>query len=723
MILLRQWLVGAACLHLGVVAGAAEQLEEVVITASLRPAVASQLAQSATVTDAAQLAQSGVQHFADVLALTPNLAAAGGTSRPRYFQLRGVGEQEQYQGAPNPSVGFLIDGIDFSGVGMPATLFDLDAIEVLRGPQASVYGANALAGLINLRTHAPAAGFDLRAELDGGQYNTRSAGLALGDGRVADGVLQSGWRLVAQRYRSDGFRDNVFLNRTDTNGFDESTLRAKGVWQVTPGLAAQLTLMHVDLDNGYDAWSIDNTRITQSDMPGRDAQRSNGAALRLTLDGALPGSLQSLSSAADSRILFSYDGDWGNDPYWASLPACRPDPSLCVPYDYDSTTHRQRRTAAEDLRWSSDTAHRLFLDSEWLLGLYALRLTEDNDQLDHYNGAVYRQLDSRYAATNVALYGQLDVPLRERLKLTMAARVEQRRARYQDSDGNAFAPTDRMWGGNLTLGYSPADTDLLYLTLARGYRAGGFNIGTSIPAGRRQFRPEFLWNLEAGAKRRSASGAWEYSADVFYMRRLDQQVSSSVQTDPTDPLTFEFYTDNAARGENYGAEAQARWQATPRWNFAGTLGLLRTRYIDFSYEVVQDDAAGNPVIARRDLSGRAQEYAPAYQLSLSGEYRRPLAAGAEVYVHLDASRTAGYYFSASHDQRANAYGLLNARLGWQRHRWDVSLWARNLLDATYALHGFYFGNEPPDFADHLYLQNGAPRQMGVTVRFQLEEAP
>src|SRR5664279_2959407 len=145
MILLRQWLVSAACLSVVVTAGAAEQLEEVVITASLRPAVASQLAQSATVLNAAQLAQSGVQHFADVLSLTPNLAAAGGTSRPRYFQLRGIGEQDQYQGAPNPSVGFLIDGIDFSGVGMPATLFDVDAVEVLRGPQASVYGANALA--------------------------------------------------------------------------------------------------------------------------------------------------------------------------------------------------------------------------------------------------------------------------------------------------------------------------------------------------------------------------------------------------------------------------------------------------------------------------------------------------------------------------------------------------------------------------------------------------
>ena len=85
----------------------------------------------------------------------PGLSWASGTSRPRYFQMRGIGETEQYQGAPNPSVGFLIDDIDFSGVGMPATLFDLDRVEVLRGPSGTVYGANALAGLISVRSRDP----------------------------------------------------------------------------------------------------------------------------------------------------------------------------------------------------------------------------------------------------------------------------------------------------------------------------------------------------------------------------------------------------------------------------------------------------------------------------------------------------------------------------------------------------------------------------------------
>jgi len=688
------------------------ELDEVVITASLRPVAAAELAASATVLEARTTRAAGVEHLGDVLGLVPNLSAAGGTSRPRYFQIRGVGEQEQYQGAPNPSVGFLIDGIDFSGVGMPATLFDVRRIDVLRGPQAAAYGANALAGLIQVETEAAdATAPEARAELTAGDYGTRAAGVALGAGRGdADGG-QFGWRVAAQQFNSDGFRHNAFLHRDDTNGLDEQTLRARLRW-LPAGTAwlAEFTLMHVDLDNGYDAWSIDNTRTTQSDQPGRDAQRSNGAALKLRRTGERA-DFQSLTSAADSHIVFSFDGDWGNDPYWAGTPACRPDPSLCVPYDFTAHTLRRRRTVAQDLRWLGRDAARV-AGAQWLVGAYGLRLTEDNDELDLYNGSVYRQIASHYAATQVALYGQLDWRLGARAGLSAALRGEQRRADYDDTDGSRFGPTDRMLGGNLTLNYRHTDAAHSYLTLARGFKAGGFNIGASIPPERRQFRPEYLWNLELGTRRRR--GALEWQADVFYMRRVDQQVSTSVQVDPNDPLTYQFFTDNAARGYNAGAEAQLRWRPAPRWTLEGTLGLLRARYAEFSYRVVNYDASGNAQVILRDLAGRAQEYAPSVQASLALGWRHP----SGWFARLDGQHSAGYYFSASHDQRAAARTLVNLRAGWARDAWELSAWSRNLFDATYALHGFYFGNEPPDFANKLYLSPGEPRQIGLTVRYR-----
>src|ERR1700736_450 len=156
-----------------------DSLEEIVVTAALRSTSVADLPQSVTVLDRDTLRGAGVQHFEDVLGLIPNLNWAAGTSRPRFFQLRGIGEVEQYQGAPNPSVGFLIDDIDFSGVGMPATLFDTQQIEVLRGPQGTAYGANALAGLISVRTADPGSEFELNHEVTGENAHTRGAATAV----------------------------------------------------------------------------------------------------------------------------------------------------------------------------------------------------------------------------------------------------------------------------------------------------------------------------------------------------------------------------------------------------------------------------------------------------------------------------------------------------------------------------------------------------------------
>ncbi|MFT3904715.1 MAG: TonB-dependent receptor [Steroidobacteraceae bacterium] len=688
----------------------AESLEEIIVSATLRATPVVELPQSVTVLQKSELEAAGVQHLADVLGLVPDLGAAGGTSRPRYYQLRGIGEQEQYQGAPNPSVGFLIDDIDFSGAGMPATLFDVSQVEVLRGPQGSAYGANALAGLISVHSADPGADFNGRAEATLGDYDTRAAALALGD-RSADGDI--GWRVSAQQYRSDGYRHNAYLHRDDTNGYDEGVLRGKLLWKPGDVWQWQLSALHADIDDGYDAWSLDGSRTTLSDQPGRDAQFSNGAALKGNAQLGF-GMLTTTTSAARSKIVFSYDGDWANDSYWASRPDCAPDPSQCVPYDYFSITHRTRRTLAEDLRLAGDGAHTLPGGWRWLAGVYALRFDEDLDQHDYYNGALYTYLQSAYRATSLATYGQLDKTLAPGLELSAGARVEQRDAHYTDSDGGAaLAPSNTMAGGNVSLSWQQSTAQRWYATLARGYKAGGFNLGSSIPDGKREFKPEYLWNLEFGVKRGASGDALQLQADVFYMWRVDEQVSTSVQLDPSDPLSYGYLTDNAASGTNYGLEGSAAWNLAPAWTLGGSLSLLRARYRDFSYEVVNYDSNGNAVVATRNLSGREQEYAPSYRASLYLAWH----SAQGWYARLDGQAVDSYYFSASHDQRAPAYQLMNARLGWASGAWDASLWGRNLFDAYYALHGFYFGNEPPYWENKRYIQAGDPRTLGVTLRY------
>jgi outer membrane receptor protein involved in Fe transport len=668
---------GAAAL-----AAAPPVLQEVVVTASLRRDPLAELPASVTVLDTATVRAAGVQHLQDLLPLVPNLNWASGSSRPRYFQLRGIGETDQWQGAPNPSVGFLIDGMDFSGVGMPATLFDLGQVEVLRGPQGTTYGANALAGLINIGTRAARREGEARLELTGGEFGSRAAGAVVG-GALSERVAG---RLVAQRFRSDGFRENAFLGRDDTNGLDETTLRGRLAIEAGERLDVDLSALWVDLDNGYDAFALDNSRRTLSDAPGRDAQRSRGLSTTVDWGAAEAFRLRSVTAWTDSDIVYSFDGDWGFDPG----------------YDFTSRFLRRHRTASQDLRLVSAAEAREPGDVAWIAGLYALDVLETNDQLDLFGGEVFRALVSRYAATNVATYGQLEWRPVARWRLTAGLRAEQREARYRDSDGSRFAPRDRMLGGHVAAEYAVRDGASAYLTLSRGYKAGGFNLGPLVPDGRRLFDPEFLRSAELGLRLREAGGRAALDLALFHMRRGDQQVSTSAQLDPGDPLSFIFLTDNAAEGENWGAELTADWRPTDALRIGATLGALRTRYLGYR-------------IGARDLDGRDQAHAPRWQYSLSVEYRGVRGP----YARADLQGMDAFFFSESHDQRSRPYTLLNLRAGWAGERWDASVWVRNALDRDWTQRGFFFGNEPPDFPERLYVQPGDPRQAGVTFTFDL----
>jgi iron complex outermembrane recepter protein len=690
-------------------AAADESLQEVVITASLRETEAVELPESLTLLDKRALQEAGVQHFEDVLTLIPNLSWASGSSRPEYFLMRGIGETEQYQGAPNPSIGFLIDDIDFSGIGMPATLFDTRQIEVLRGPQGTVYGANALAGLISVHTEDPSPDLTVHGEGTVGDFDTRSIALAASDS-LDDS--RAGWRVSAQQYRSDGYRHDSFLQRDDTNGYDEGTLRGKLFWQPLSNLRMDLTLMDVDLNNGYDSWSIDNSRVTLSNQPGRDKQQSLGAAFKLSWQSAAFGELRSVTSVAHSNILYSYDGDWGNDAFWASCCSYSP-------YDYFQQDRRTRSTVAQDLRIVGDDDHALFHRIRWLAGVYFNRLTESDALLnvanDEFAGFDESELDSGFGATDAAVYGSLDGKLSERSSVTLGVRGERRFSRYHDTADEAEpfpAQDDTMFGGNLSWKYRLLDRDSVYVTVARGFKGGGFNIGEQIPSAQRRFAPEYLWSAEAGVNTQSSNGALQGRADVFYMRRNSMQVYSSCQLSQNDPLTYVFFTQNAAHGENFGLEAQQLWQVNPRWQLSGSVGLLHTRYL--SYNGVATACPGEEPL---QLDGRAQPFAPEYQVSAAVTYTHP----SGLFGRLDGFGTDGFFFSSSHNQTAQAYELVNLRLGYARSHWEVSVWARNLFDRRYAVQGFYFGDVPPDFPNQRFIDNGDPRTVGLTVRFDFDQ--
>lgn len=691
---------GTLALPTGAWSASEPLLEEVNVTATLRPQALREVPNSVTVLDQRTLRDAGQQHFADVLGLVPNLNWAGGTSRPRYFQIRGIGEREQYEGAPNPSVGFLIDDIDFSGLGMAATLFDLKQIEVLRGPQGMRYGANALAGLIAVRSNDPEQEAHFGMEAGVGDYHTRSLG---GYATAPVESLHSAWRVSLQQYRSDGFMTNTYLNRKDTNNRDELTGRFKWHWQVSDASTVDFTLLHANLDNGYDAWAIDNSRTTLSDQPGKDSQRATGAAVRYHSTAWDPYTLTVISTYADSHSVNSFDADWGNAHSWSPYT-----------YAYYARSDRDRKSGSLEVRVASPAVSG-DQPLAWLAGAYALRMKENGRDFlvgdyaePFYSSSVNETLTSNYTATNVALFTQLDGNITSRTHWSGGIRVEQRNAHYQDFgiwNGEARPPAssarDRMAGLHLSLSRDLGADRSVYVTLARGYKAGGFNLGILPNEDKRYFKPEYLWSLESGIKASYLDGRGYVDAAVFYERRRNLQSRTGVQLDPVgNPGSYTFVTTNVARGYNAGIELASRYRLAAHWEAGGSLGLLRTRASGAM------DANGDVVPERE------QEHAPEYTAAVSATWRVPQGWMARV----DIVAKDNFYFDAAtdHNQQSHAYTLANVKAGYEQATWSVQAWCSNVFDKDYSVRGFFFANEPPNWPDKLYTQKGDPRTVGIT---------
>jgi iron complex outermembrane recepter protein len=672
-------------------------LNEVIVTGTYRPSAEIDVPASVSVLDATTLRNAGQQHLEDVLALVPNLNWAGDTSRPRYFQIRGIGELEQYQGAPNPSVGLLIDDIDFSGLGSAATLFDVDHVEVLRGPQGLRYGANALGGLIYAQSAEPAETVGGHVELGAGNYGERNYGAVL-TGPVE--ALDSSFRLAAQHYTSDGYYRDVYLNRNDTDRRGELTLRGRWRWQPSEQLRVDLTLLHVQIDNGYDAFTLDNSRNTQSDRPGVDSQHSTGASVRLNYSGMGPATLTVIGSYAKTLVKYSFDGDWGNPVLWAPFI-----------YDYNDVQNRNRNTQSLEARLGTNNEHGL----NWLVGVYGLQLHESLDEdsagqfYDPAEGGDIPPMEStltssRFRSRTGAVFGELDGELTPVWRWTAGLRGERWSARYSDVILNPdatheFQPANNLWGGAASLTRVLATTQSAYFTVSRGYKAGGFNLSEALLPGQIQFNPESDVNVELGYKAELLDRTVRVNTDVFYMRRKSLQVKTSEQLDPTDPNSFTLFTGNADSGFNYGLETDAQWQATQALVLSASLGLLQTRYHGF----VQDGEL---------LPDRALPNAPPWQAAVSATYRDPRGP----FARVDVTGMGAYYFDLPpNSTTSKPYGLVNGRIGWDAQGWSASLWGRNLLDRKYPVRGFFFADDPRSPGEQLYTQLGAPRAWGVNV--------
>ncbi|MEM8501080.1 MAG: TonB-dependent receptor [Pseudomonadota bacterium] len=690
---------------LPVFASADEDLTEIIVSAEFREESALALPVSVSVIDAAVIQRRTARHLEELLHIAPNVNFASGASRGRFIQIRGIGERSEFQDPINSSVGVLLDGIDVTGISTVASTLDIAQVEILRGPQGTLYGANALAGLINVVSNNPTDEFSGSLGTSAEEYG------GFGATGVVSGPLSdtTGYRVALQHYRSDGFTDDVFLGRDDTNNVDETSARLKISSSPSDQLTLDWTLFYADVQNGYDAFSLDNTRQTYSDEPGVDEQETVASALKidLALDGDLD--LEALLSVATSELRYRYDEDWSHLGICENT-ACDSD-LFGFDWFYSSVDDYQRDNdnVSVDLR---------VVSSNWVAGLYHRDQSIDLLRLYTFNaGPFISSLDTQ----NTAAYAQTNIDLSDRFAVTIGARLEQREVDYADSDAGSESPDEFLWGGKLALEYTTVSGAFLYALVSRGYKAGGFNLDQAVPEQQREFDTETMLNFELGLKQQYFDGGLSLQLAVFYQDRdaiqSKQSIVRSIATGVVGgicPCDFTDFTGNAAEGSNTGLELEINWQATDQVQLWLNLGVLDTEFGDFeTCEHVLADCENG---ATFNLDGRAQAHAPEYQANMGGKY----SFGEHWYVIGSVDMKDDFYFSERHDVRSDSYQLFNVEIGFRYERWTIAAYGKNLSDELVQTRGFgAFGNDPRKFYElEPYNQFAAPRVFGVKASAQ-----
>ena len=710
------------CTHAQEIDDAEGTLEEIIVTAEYRPVSVLELPTSVTVFDQQAITRRGAVHLEQLLNLAPNVNLSSGASRGRFVLIRGIGERSQFVEPINPSVGLIIDGMDFTGIGGAASTLDMRQVEILRGPQGTLFGANALAGLINMVSNGPEDEMNGYASLTVGNYSRLTATAALG-GPISQ---NTGFRLAVQGNKTDGYIDNIFLNRS-SNDIDEFTARGKFNWEVSDEFSLDFTMLYSDVDNGYDAFSLDNTRQTYSDEPGHDRLESLAAALGATwqLNDAL--SLEALLSHVDADTEYGYDEDWSHTGICDDTD-CDSD-IWGFDWWYSSTDNyiRNNNNTSADLRLVSSNGAD---EAAWVTGIYYR--DQDQSLLREYTYSS-GDFNSDYGTKNLAAYGQVDMPFAQSWTFVTGLRYESRDWDYDDNvEGDSRSSDDEsFWGGKVALEYRTASGTLLYGLISRGYKAGGYNsaLASKIPDLEEEgifilpenlvFGSETMWNYEIGLKGSFLDDTLTLSAALFYQDRSDMQVKQSIvipmdSTTSACPCNFIDSLQNASGGTNKGLEIESSWQVTESINLFGSLGLLDTEYKDYlSYSHTDADLEnGIPY----DLSGRRQAHAPDTQYVIGTQFFF----AQNWFAQIDIEGKSSAYASANHNEKLDGYTLLNMRLAYETERWSIAVWGRNLTDQDVQTRGFGgFGNDPRKlYETEAYYQLGEPRVYGVDVRYE-----
>ena len=660
-------------------------IERVIVSGDFRQTTLDQLSASATILDQERLRSRQPSHIDSVLNSIPNVNFAAGASRGRFVQIRGIGERSQFAEPINPSVSFIVDEFDFSGLAAAGLIFDTKQLEVYRGPQATLYGTGALAGAVKLSSND--VGSDAPDYVEARIGNKESYRI---EGATGDDINTDwGYRVALVHNRSDGFVENTFLNRSDTANIDETALRFAVEGSVDERTTLALTYRWYDIDNGYDAFSLDNDNKTLSDEPGFDEHQTHAVSARSTTNTAA-GDFILIATHASHNIAYGYDEDWTFTGFH--------------PWGYTSfdAYFRDVETQTGEMRFvSSDSAALFDGMTDWTIGVF-YKSTEEK-LLRQYT---YLDSDfaSEYTPTTTAIYAQTESRLNENLVLVAGLRVENYDFDYADNNQLTRAFDTTMVGGKIALQYTQGD-HFYYGRISGGYKGAGFNPDSRVNDNQRFFDEEYNWNYEVGVKGPLFTPDLIARAAIFYMDRKDTQVSDfDVITRDDGTAGFVDIIDNADLGTNKGAELELSWIASDAWQLDASVG-----YLSATFE-------GYTLADGTEVSEQRQAQSPKWTANLYSEY----ALTDNMLWRVDVDYKSEYRFSDGHDVTSPSTTLVNSEIVVLHGDWQTSLWVQNAFDREYYTRGFGgFSNDPRDeYAfDEPYYQIGNGRQFGVTVKY------
>jgi iron complex outermembrane receptor protein len=676
-------------------ASAAESLalEEVVVTATKQASTIDSTPAAISAVTAERLGPGGIQDIRDLAVSVPNLSVGDQFGVNRTF-IRGVGMTSIDLGADG-AVAFLQDG---AMIARPSaqlgSFFDLEQVEVLRGPQGTLYGRGATAGVVNMVTKKPSEELEGYARLTAGNYSAYTVEAAVGGPISGDKVMG---RIALKIDERDGYGQNKFTG-SEIDDRDAYAVRGSMHWQPSDAVGVTLLGEYFDEEDNNYAFHYFGTTVVPEDqlahnlLGGRTifdyyADRGRKADLRNIYSDEEP--INDRNGLAFSLLM-----DWQMNDAWAlkSVTAwrdferfTRDDLDVSDVWMFGQNNYiEESETLSQEFTLSGNAA-----GIDWLMG--AMYFTEElhgEVKVPLINlGLVFGLPADFFDEGNYWQNGDVDTDayglfvegryaFNEQWSVTAGARYN-----YEKRDGTGFfvfdalgvnVPTDKSesWDAvtpKLLVEYDAGGGMLLYGQVTRGFKSGVINVGSLNDV----IDPEYVWAYELGLKTGLADGRASLRTAAFYYDYTDLQVGFVNEQSVVE-------TVNAASATNVGIEVELVARLTDSLS-----GELSATWLDATYdEFVTGDYRND--FEQVDLSGNNLQNAPEYTAFAALDYRRPVTERGSVIGRVEWAWQDDVYFTEFNNEDAfqEAYSVLNANLGYEgaEGRWSAVAWGRNLTD-------------------------------------------